>query len=59
MIIETRVLIVARLAEIGQELDRLRDLPRADGLELAKTLRAERRKLMDQLAFAPESFEGS
>lgn len=49
MIVGTRVWIIARLAQIGHELNRLKDLQPAEQSRQAKVLRVERLKLTRDL----------
>ena len=57
MVVETKVLIVARLAEIGHELNQLKDLPPVKRARRAKALRVERRKLTQELKATSGSAE--
>jgi hypothetical protein len=50
MIVDTRVLVIARLAEIGHALTRLKDLPAIERFHARKKLRAERQRLTHELA---------
>ena len=54
MIVETRVWIIGRLLELGQQLNLLKKLSPAERSKLAKPLRVERRQLMKDLALSTE-----
>lgn len=54
MIVETRVWIIARLVELGRQLNLLKQLSPAERSKLARPLRVERRQLLKDLALTTE-----
>ena len=57
MIVETRACIVGRLLEISRELKRLKDMPLPERQRLSKSLRVERRQLLDGLFPVSQMYE--